>query len=529
LIKDPEDWRTLPIAADNPENDLPETAQITLVEVTESKISSRANLTRPMRFLAEGAMNHDAIVIGSGEVACATAIEAAKRGLDVVLIDDHRGERDDAARGTPVLRAKIREAISHQLAIREILASGPGSSSRRVLPTQVVHTLRRRVVERYFPALRAQLAAVGVREISGRARFISPDRILLEPGGVHTAKIIAIAVGSGPRHPKRFTFDHRVVCDVHTVTRFDRLPRHLLVVGAEAVGLEFACMFAAMGSDVTLLDRRHHTLRYVDRQLREVLYARLRSMGIELILGEDLNKIRICDSDLAPHAEVELASGRVETCDRVLVEAGRSANTEGLGLREVDIETDKRGFIVADQYQQTSRPGVCAVGDVVSNLGPVDPRQSRVAIQQALGEVVELSEPAPLTVQTTPPISMLGLTDEMCQQLDLAHVVGTVHYSDLPSSQILGTNQGALKLVVSRADRRLLGVHVVGEGASDLVHLGTVLVASGASVDELASCPYVADSLFVAYLLAAEQVLQRLATGGTPDPPRPRRRCAPVV
>lgn len=478
---------------------------------TSAATSSEAASTRPPCDGAAMLMEHDAIVIGSDEIACATAIEAAKRGLDVLLIEDQPGGPGEATRRASILRCKIRETISHRLATRELLAHCSSSPPAPLLSAQAIRVLRLRVAEHYHPTLRRRLAELGVRETSGSPRFVSPHRILLEPHGVLTAPIIAIAVGSRPRHPKRFTFDQRVICDHQTVVQFDRPPRHLLIVGAEAVGLEFACVFNALGSDVTLLDRRYHTLRYVDRQLRKVLYARIHSLGINLVLGEELNEMRICDLDVAPHAKVTLSSGRVERCDRVLIEAGSSPNTETLGLHEVGIQTDRSGFIIIDEHQQTSQPGVYAVGDVIGNLGSVDLRQPRIAIQHALGGEVEFSDVAPLVIHTTPPISMLGLTEEMCQRLDFPHVVGIARYSDLPALQVLGTDEGMLKLVVSRSDRRLIGVHLIGEGATELVHVGAALVSSGAGVDELANCPFVAHSLFEAYLLAAEDALQRLA------------------
>jgi NAD(P) transhydrogenase len=459
-------------------------------------------------------MKHDAIVIGSGEMACATAMEAAEHGLDVVLIDHASDGPDDHAEGASLLKWRIREAISRELASLEVLAYGCRPPARPLLAQGAIWALRDRIVERYLSALRRRVAMSGVRQISGRARFASPHCVVLDCGGVHEAGIIAIAVGSRPRHPERFRFDQRVICDCHAVTRVDEAPRHLVIVGAEAAGLEIACMFAAMGSQVTVLDRRHQTLRYVDRELRQVLYGRMQSMGIDLILGEDLNEIRTCGHGIGTHAEVELSSGRVETCDRVLIEAGRAANTTALGLGEVGIETDERGFIITDEYRHTSQHGVYAVGDAVANLGEVDLREATVAIRHATGAAVGFWEPSPLTIQTTPPISMHGLTEEMCQRLDFPHAVGIARYSDLPFSEALGKGEGMLKLVVSCDDRRVVGVHVIGEGASELVHLGTAFTCSSGGIDELANCPCVAHSLFEAYLVAAKDVRRRLGGRG---------------
>jgi len=480
----------------------------------ESMAPSRILVARPKLYSDEARMRHDVIVIGSGETACATAIAAAKHGVEVGLIDHALNGPDDDAEGATLLRWKIREAISHELVTREVFSHDRAPRAGPIVAERAIRRLRDRLVGRYFPALRRQVALSGVRLISGRARFVSRERVILESQEVHEARIIAIAVGSRPRHPKRFSFDQRIICDCDHVTRFDGPPRHLVIVGAEATGLEIACVFATLGSHVTLVDRRGQTLRYVDRELRQVLYRQMQLMGIDLILGEDLKEIRTCGSGVATHAEVELSSGRVETCDRVLIDAARSANTEALGLAEVGIETDQQGFIIIDECHQTSQRGVYAVGGVVGNLGEIDLREPAVAIRHALGGAVEFSERAPLTIQTTPPISMHGLTEEMCQRLDLPHVVGVARYSDLAFLEVLGAGEGMLKLVVSREDRRLVGVHVVGEGANDLVHLGTAFVSSGAGIDELASFPCVAHSLFEAYIVAAEDVLQRLAPRG---------------
>jgi pyruvate/2-oxoglutarate dehydrogenase complex dihydrolipoamide dehydrogenase (E3) component len=204
----------------------------------------------------------------------------------------------------------------------------------------------------------------------------------------------------------------------------------------------------------------------------------------------------------------------VERCDRVVIEAGSTPNTEGLGLGAVGIETDERGFIIIDEYQQTSQPGVYALGGATGNANATHLYQSQVVIRNALGEKVVPPESIPLTIRTTPPISMLGWTEEMCQRLELDHAVGIARCRDLPSRRLLDEGEGMLKLVVTRGDRRLAGIHAIGEGASELVQVGAALVASGVEVDELTRFPFAARSRFEGYLVAAKDVLLNLAPRG---------------
>lgn len=461
-------------------------------------------------------MRHDAIVIGSDEAAVAAALEGSKHGLDVLLIDDGSLCSDGLVRRRSLSMHHLREAVVRSADFHHVF-----DNRSRALRLHDVHlnTLAKKVQEvgeAQNQALRHRLSMNGVRVNSGPARLLSENRVLVGSCEVREAPIIVIASGSRPRRPARFPFDGRVICDPWSVVHFEHVPRNVLIVGAETVGCEFACLFASLGTTVTLLDRRSQMLRYVDRDVIEIFHRRLQALGIEVVLNETLEALYVDESADEPHAVARLGNGRVEKCDRVLIVAGERANVETLGLDRAGIETNASGFITINDHYRTTQPSVYAVGGAISG-SPVraGPQQGRAAMRHALGIDFEMPSDWPITIYSIPEIAMVGLTQEMCERLEIPHAVGLARYGDILCSQMRGDREGLIKLVAGRQDRRLLGVHLIGSCARELVQIGASVLRQEGPVNVLADAIFSEPSLSEAYGSAALDCLDQLHTAST--------------
>lgn len=400
-------------------------------------------------------MRHD-IVIGSDAAGCTAAAEAARHGQDVLLVDDGYLSAEGHLRRYSLAVHQLREAILGSVDARRMFGEEPDAPRLADVRMGSLSWRARELAEVESAGLRSWLISSGVCIDSGPATLLPSGRIRLGTRCVREADIVIIACGSRPRRPTRFPFDDRVICDEWSILQLDELPRSVLIVGAEETGCEFACSLAALGAEVTLLDRRRRMLRYVDRDIVAVLHKKMQRAGIVVVLDEQLRILDAKDHCPEPHAIIRLESGRVEQFERLLTAAGRSPNVETLGLE------------------------------------------------------VELASNCPLTTYSIPEISMVGFTAETCDRLDVPHVVGVARYEELSLGRIREDRDGMLKLVVGRLDRRVLGVHLISTSARELVQLGAFALRSQAEVDALGNCVYARPSLSEAYRVAALECLAQL-------------------
>jgi NAD(P) transhydrogenase len=433
-------------------------------------------------------VRHGVIVIGGGPAGTQAALEAARLGLGVLLADP--APQPGAGSGVPsMLTAAVLRAAAHgarpdpsELALRRDAA----------LAHELAESQRR-------------LARAGVRVARGRATLRTSGDVAIEGHGVHRAEQVVIATGSRARRPARFPFDDRVVCDADSILRLEGgLPRSLVIVGAEVAGCEFACLFAALGANVTLVERRRRLLRCADPEILDLLHREMQALGVVVALEEEIEGIEVAAPGAEPHAVVRLGSGRSEVCDRLLVLAGREGAVDAAELSAAGIELDAQGFVVVDEFFQTTRPGVYAIGDVA---GPplragIAPHQARSAIFHAAGREPPNAE-CPMTVHTRPELAVVGMIEEALKRLDLRYGVGRAEFSPLQRGELGGGARGLLKLTFAREDRRLLGVQIVGPGATELIHLGAMMIQVGGTVEQLVDQVYAHPSLSEAYRAAA--------------------------
>jgi NAD(P) transhydrogenase len=371
-------------------------------------------------------------------------------------------------------------------------------------------------------AVRRNLERHGIEVVRGTARLAPGGRVLVESdeGMTRTlqAEVTLVATGSRPFRPGSIPFDDPDVHDSDTILTLDRIPSSLVVIGGGPVGCEYASISTALGVRVTLIDGAARLMPFLDGEISEQLRACFAGDGMRVLLGSPGASVARRDGRL----EVQLSDGETIAPDKVLFAAGRTGNTEGLGLGEVGVSLDPRGRIVVDgQYQ--AAPGIWATGDVIGPpaLASVSAEQGRVAICHAFGiPFKDTVDPlAPYGVYSVPEVAMVGLTEEGAAAEGIDIVVGRYRFSENPRSVIAGTTNGLVKLVVRRADRRLMGVHIVGEEAAELIHIGQAVIHAGETIDRFIHATFNLPTRSEAYKYAAYDGLQRLAGRDSTSPP----------
>lgn len=467
--------------------------------------------------------HYDLVVIGSGPAGEKAAVQAAYFGKSVAVVEA-AAEPGGACVHTGTLPSKT---------LREAALFLSGHESRHIYGLHVAldrheatprllsrkEAVRRLEVER----IQANLARHGVTTLHGRARFVDPHRVrVTAPDGQTqevTARVFIIATGSSPARPADIPFDDPLIDDSDEILRIDRLPERLVVLGAGVIGCEYACMFAALGTHVTLVEGRDQVLPFVDREIAAELLDGMAALGITLHTRTRYRTVaRSSDTTLT----VALDDGSVHEAERVLYCTGRSGNTQDLGLEVLGLVPDKRGNLAVDASYRTPVPHVYAVGDVVGfpALASAAMEQGRVAAVHAfdLGYKTRLGHLLPYGLYTIPEVSFVGLTEAEATQNAEAEpfVVGRARLGDTTRGKIQGLRGGLLKLIVARRTRALLGVHVVGDSAAELVHLGQALMTTGGTVDTLIELVFNHPTLSEAYKYAAYDALGALALDARP-------------
>jgi NAD(P) transhydrogenase len=456
--------------------------------------------------------DYDLAVIGSGPAGSMAAVEAGRRGKRVALI-----ERLPAIGGaginTGTLPSKtLRESALHLSGYSQRGLDGADLGLRREQIT-VAQLLERknRVIENEIELLTDFLKCFEVEILRGQAAFVDAHTLLLDGQRRIRAEKVLIATGSRPRRPPNFPFDDPDVVDSDTILDLERIPDTLTVVGGGVIGCEYASMFACLGVHVTLLESAPKLLGFLDEELRRRLEARFRALGIELVFNDGVE--RVIDVP-GPGVEVVTKAGRHFAAGKLLVAAGRSSNIEGLGLEQIGLKTDERGRIAVDAHLQTVIPGIYAAGDVIGfpSLASTGMEQGRLAVCHAFGGTVApmRMEMLPYGLYTIPEVGYVGLNEEECVAKGLEFEVGRARYRDNARGQIEGDLEGLLKIVFRPSDKKLLGVHMIGDKATELVHFGQLAMELGGTIDAFADLCFNFPTLSVLYKRAAVDGLQRL-------------------
>ncbi|MEK6609032.1 MAG: FAD-dependent oxidoreductase, partial [Myxococcota bacterium] len=371
------------------------------------------------------------------------------------------------------------------------------------------------VVAREHERIAQNLLRHGIELVRGEASFQDARNVRVRGTGdaadrVLAAEVVLIAVGSRPARPSGIAFEADEILDSDEVLALDRVPRSLCVVGAGVVGCEYASIFAALGVEVTLCDGRDRLLPFLDHEIADALLAQMRTM-MTVVLGAPVERVAATGGG----AKTTLRAGQVIESERVLVAAGRVGNTETLRLENAGLAADARGLLCVDEHFRTAAPGVYAAGDVIGNpaLASASMEQGRVAICHAfdLAYKQRVSPLLPYGIYTLPEVSSVGETEESARAKGLDCETGRAGFAQNARAMIQGDTAGLLKIVFRRGDRRLLGAHVVGEGACETIHVALAYLQQDAPIDAFIDAVFNYPSICEAYKYAAYDGLARLA------------------
>jgi NAD(P) transhydrogenase len=458
-----------------------------------------------------GAMAYDyeLLVIGSGPAGQKASIQAAKLGHSVAVVE--RRELGGVSVNWGTIPSKtLRESIVYLTGMAQRETYG---ASYRVKEEITIEDLRLRtegVMEREVDVVRHQLIRNHVQIVPGSARFVDPHTVAITDGSERqlTAERIVIASGTRPARPPSVEFDDRTILDSDGLLLLDRIPASAVVVGAGVIGIEYASMFAALGVKVTVVEKRARLLEFCDAQITEGLQYHLRDLGVVFRLGEEVTAVDRHDGAVLTH----LASGKRVASDVVLYAAGRQGETDDLALENAGLEADERGLIAVGPDYRTTVDHIYAAGDVIGwpALAATSMEQGRVASAHAFGEEAQMSELLPIGIYTIPEISYVGRTEEELTAAAVPYEVGISRYRELARGHILGDTYGMLKLLVSPEDGTILGVHVLGTNATEVVHIGQTVMGFGGTFDYLVDAVFNYPTLAESYKVAALDARNRL-------------------
>lgn len=463
----------------------------------------------------KSADDFEMVVIGAGPAGEKGAAQAAYFGHSVAIV-----EREPYPGGAPVHTGGVptktlREAALYITGFRQRDVYGVGL---QIDPYDALQRLRHRtaqVTETMTAAVTANIARHGIELIHGSAS-IEPGRsvrVALPDGSSRllTAGVILIATGSRPAHPPGIAFEDPDILDSETVLQIDRPFQSMVVIGGGPVGCEYASIFAALGVDVTLVDRSRRLLPFLDGELSDLAAETYAAMGIRVLLNAGRAEV----TRDAAGIRVVLESGEVLRPEKVLSAAGRAGNVEGLGLDAAGVEYDSRGRIVVDERYRTTAPGIYAAGDVIGPpaLASVSMEQGRVAACDAFGIPFKGAVDAlpPFGVYSVPEIAMVGHTEESAAAAEIEYEVGRAWFAKNTRANISGATEGLIKLVFRRDDRLLLGVHILGSSAAELIHVGQAVIHFGGAIDYFIDATFNIPTETDAYKYAAYDGLQNLA------------------
>jgi NAD(P) transhydrogenase len=466
-------------------------------------------------------LDYDLVVIGSGPGGQKAAIQAAKLGKRAAVIDYNPLVGGVCLHEGTVPSKSFREAILHLSGYRERKHYGRAYRVKQRVTMDDLTSRANGIVGEIEQTFRAQLQRNEVEIIEGFGSIIDSHHVRVKNGNreqVLATKFICIATGTHPWHPSGFEFDGEVILDSDTILHLKRMPRSLSVVGGGVIGCEYGSMFAALGVKVTIVEARANILGFIDRELIDTLVYQLREQKVSIVVND---KVVRCSRAPDGRAVTYLESGKRIVSEALLVSAGRMGNVRGLNLEGAGVQSNERGIIKVNENYQTAAPNIYAVGDVIGSpsLASTSLEQGRRAACHAFGlNDAALSAPIPAGIYTIPEIGMVGKTEAELSSEKVPYEFGVARFSEVERGRIIGDDSGVLKLLFHRGTLQLLGVHVIGDNAAELVHIGQTVMGFNGGVDYLAHAVFNYPTLGQAYRTAALDGLNKvIATAGLPD------------
>lgn len=463
-------------------------------------------------------MDYDVLIIGSGPAGQHAAWQAARMGKRAAIVE-RKPKIGGAGLQTGTIPSKaMREAayVASRAGSEGMrLLSAPDSRQRHGLLAEAVRR-KNQVIAQQESVILQRLLNSGVALIPGEASLLDPHTVQVSGRAGEqqnlSADVIVLATGSRPRRPTKIPFDKKQILDSTSILHLNHLPESLLVVGGGVIACEFISIFAALGVHVSVVDSHAQLLAYLSEDLVSVLTHSFRNLGVTLHMSERVREIR----HESGRPLIMLESGAQLSADAVLYAQGRQPNSERLELERAGV-ISQNGWIEVNNHFQTSAQNIYAVGDLIGRpaLASTGMEQGRAAVLHAFGgETQATAENLPMAIYTIPEISCVGMTERDVQQANLTYVIGRAYFRDSARGQIIGDAHGLLKLVVNATNEKLLGVHIVGEQASELIHIGQLVMNLNGSVRDLVSNVFNYPTLAECYKLAALDCLHQIKLAG---------------
>ena len=462
-------------------------------------------------------MRYDLVVVGSGPGGQKAAIAGAKLGKRVAIVERQRELVGGVCLHTGTIPSKtMREAILHLTGFRQREVYSDQYRSRGSITMDDLRQKLAHVSDREWQVIQDQFDRNGVDTITGEASFVDPHTIEVNsPEGPTRleAERILLAPGTKPARPHHIPFDGRTVFDSDEFLELDRIPRSMIVVGGGVIGVEYGLMFATLGVKVTIIDGRERLLDFCDREVVDSLVYHARSMGVTFRLGEDVSEVRRVDAN---SVAVELESGKRVLGETVLFSVGRQGDTEHLNLQAAGLNPDKRGRITANQFFQTEVPHIYAVGDIIGfpALASASMEQGRHAVCHAFGAPVKDLGEIPYGLFTVPEISLIGKSERQLTEEHTPYEVGLARFSEIARGQICGDQTGLLKLLFHRETLELLGVHAIGDSATEIIHIGQAVMRLGGTLEYFRDTVFNYPTMAECFKVAALDGLNKLGAYG---------------
>jgi NAD(P) transhydrogenase len=462
--------------------------------------------------------DYDLLVIGSGPAGQRAAIQGAKLDKKVAIVEKTTAVGGVSVNLGTIPSKTLRESVLDLSGYRSREFYGASYTVKQDITMQDLMVRTNQVIHHGIDVTRHQLMRNQVEVISATAAFCAPDTVSLDFIDGSTSRLvkagkIVIACGTETTRDAHIPFDGKRIFTSDDILRLERLPRTLAVVGAGVVGCEYASILAALGVRVTLIDKRNRLLPFVDEEIADTLCHHLRENRVTLRLNENVGRLELADTESGGRVRLHLDSGKTIVTDKALYSVGRTGATRTLNLAAAGLAADERGRLVVDAHYRTEAPNIYAVGDVIGfpALASTSMEQGRLAVCDAFGVKADsVPELFPFGIYSVPEISMVGKTEEELTQAGIAYEIGKARYKEIARGQIIGDTTGLLKLIFHSETRKLLGVHIIGEGASELIHIGQAVLAFGGTVDYFINTVFNYPTLAECYKVAAFDGINRL-------------------
>jgi len=461
--------------------------------------------------------DYDFVAIGSGPAGQRGAVQAAKLGRRVALVERRRLMGGVCVDTGTIPSKTFREAvISFMAASRPFGAPAGAAAVHRPTAAQLLARVAQ-VVSVECQVIENQLRRNDVEVLSGTATFRDPHTLVIRnDAGSHeiTAANVLVAVGTQPVPPPGVVHDGDAVFTSDDIVRLKRLPRTLTVVGAGVIGTEYASMFAELGVQVTLIEKRPRPLEFLDAEIVDELIHQMRERNVTFRPNEAVERVDVAPG-ATPRVTLTLDSGKKVVSEAVLFSVGRTGATTELDLAAAGLTTDERGRLAVDAEYRTAVPNIFAAGDVIGypSLAATSSEQGRLAACVAMGVAAgRVADHFPIGIYAIPEISMAGATEEQLTRDKVPYETGIARYREIARGQILGDESGLFKMLFHREDRRLLGVHIIGTGATELVHIGQAVLGLGGGLDYFLGTVFNYPTLAECYKVAALNAANKLAS-----------------